>query len=47
MGAELDLQVRRELLRLLERDLEELRAVTRSMAVEIVEAWEAFRTASG
>lgn len=46
VGAELDLQVRRELLRLLERDEDEIRAVTRSMAVEVVEAWEAFRIAS-
>lgn len=46
VGAELDLQVRRELLRLLDRDEEEIRELTRVMTVEVIEAWEAFRTAS-
>ncbi len=45
IGAGLDLQVRREVLRLLERDQAEIKASSRALALEIVEAWEAFRTA--
>lgn len=45
VGADLDLQVRRELLRLLDRDEEQIEAVSRELAVEVVEEWEAFRAA--
>ena len=46
VGAELDLQVRRELSRLLDRDEEEIREVTGRLAVEVTEAWDAFRQAA-
>lgn len=45
VGAALDLQVRRELLRLLDRDEEQIKQTTRDLAVQVVEAWEAFRAA--
>jgi len=43
IGADLDLQVRRELMRLLDRDEEQIREISRDLAVQVVEAWEAFR----
>ena len=47
VGAELDLQVRRELLRLLNRDEDEIREIRHDLAVQVIEAWEAFRARQG
>jgi len=47
IGAALDLQVRRELLRLLDRDEAQIKEISRDLAVRVVEAWEAFRTLQG
>ena len=43
VGAALDLQVRRELLRLLDRDEEKIQEISRDLAVQVFEAWESFR----
>ena len=45
IGADLDLQVRRELLRLLDRDEEEIKEISQDLTVQVVAAWEAFRAA--
>lgn len=46
VGAELDLQVRRELLRLLARDEEQIKEFSRILAAQVIEAWEAFVAAN-
>lgn len=43
IGADLDLQVRRELLRLLDRDKAQIKEISRDLAIQVVAAWEAFR----
>ena len=47
VGASLDLQVRRELLRLLDRDEQQIKEISQDLAVQVVEAWELFRTSQG
>lgn len=45
IGSPLDLQLRREELRLLERDEERIKATTQNLAAEVTEAWQRFRAA--
>ena len=45
IASPLDLQLRREQLRLLERDEERIKATTKNLALEVTEAWQRFRTA--
>jgi len=42
IGAALDLQIRRELLRLLDRDEEQIKEISRDLGAQVVEAWETF-----
>jgi hypothetical protein len=44
IASPLDLQLRREQLRLLDRDEETLKRTAREMAVQVTEAWETFRS---